>query len=965
MKYYKGFLLLIIGLQLLASHGHGQSTGYPFYKYYSSQDYQGGIQNWKITQSQAGLLYVANNFGLLEFDGTNWNKYSLESGTKCRDVYVDSNGKIYIAAQGDFGYYIPDQKGKLTFVSLADSIPDENRNFDEAWRVFKKNDQILFCTFDDIFIYNLSGRLVNIVKPETDPDNFFLVNNKLFLNQAGKGLSVMEDELVRPTSYGDYFSKMTISGIIELDNDQLLISTLKNGVYLKTGGHIDVWNKLSQATFKNSNINKMKRLRSGNIAIGTQNDGLYVLNVKGEIQLHLNKGKGIENRTVLSLHEDIQGNLWLGHNNGISSVALNSPFEHVNEQTGLPGTGYDALLINDTLFLGTNNGLYYKNINHKNHLFEEVKNTIGQVYTVQNINNEVILGHHAGTFRIRNGTAQIISEIPGTWTFLDLRKYPNYVIQGNYKGLSLFKKTDKGIELLHELKGFEESSRVMEEDENGNIWMTHGYKGVYKIKLADDLESVSAEYYGIEEGLPSKVLINVWRLNNTVIFSTEDGLYEYDQMKDRFVKSSFLSDHFPAETQFVSFAEDALGNIYFVSMKETGVLEKSTNGKYRKHTSVFNQLKNALNDDLHKIITLDANKVLFAAKEGFVQFDNTIQKLQDINFDVIFTKVGISNSKDSIITYGRQMKGDAVSFKQLNQEIEIPYKENSIRLEYSAPYMNGQFQNEYQYWLKNNETGFSDWSVRTAKEYTNLKEGNYIFQVRARNVYGQLSNVATFEFTILPPWFRTTWAYSLYVITGLVSSILIFLFIELRYKKKTEIITEEKEKEITRIDSELKTSEEQLEHLKNEKLKSEIKLKNKELATSTMHLINKNSFINSIKSNLNTISKRSKNQEVKHEISRVVHNIDKNISADDDWEHFSIHFDQVHGDFIKRWKNDYPNLSPQEIKLSAYLRMNLSTKEIAHLLNISVRGVEIARYRLRKKLELERADNLQEFILKY
>jgi ligand-binding sensor domain-containing protein/DNA-binding CsgD family transcriptional regulator len=965
MKHHKERLILIIVIIFSAYIGKSQSIGYPFYKYFSSQDYHGGIQNWKITQSQAGLLYVANNFGLLEFDGTNWNKYSLESGTKCRDVFVDSNGKIYIAAQGDFGYYVPNQKGKLAFVSLADSVPEISRNFDEAWRVFKQNDHILFCTFDDIFIFNLSGKLVKIVKPETDPDNFFLVNNKLYLNQAGKGLSAMENGEVKSTPYGNYFSKMTISGIIELNNDQLLISTLKNGVYLKTGGNINVWNTKSQSIFKNANINKMKRLRSGNIAIGTQNEGLYVLNIKGEIQFHLNKGKGIENRTVLSLHEDIQGNLWLGHNNGISSVALNSPFEHVNEQTGLPGTGYDALLLNDTLFLGTNNGLYYKNINHKNSLFEKVKNTTGQVYKIQNINNAVILGHHAGTFRIKKGEAQLISESPGTWTFLDLRNHPEYVIQGNYKGLSLFRKTNKGIEFLHELKGFEESSRVMEEDEDGNIWMTHGYKGVYKIKLSEDLKTVNSEYYGIEKGLPSKVLINVWRLNNNLIFSTEDGLYEYDKAKDRFVKSSFLSEYFSPETQFVSFAEDALGNIYFVSMKETGVLEKSTNGKYQKHTAVFNQLKNALNDDLHNIIPLDANKVLFAAKEGFVQFDNTIQKLPDINYDVIFTKIGISNSKDSIITYGRQMKGNTVSFKQLNKEIEIPFKENSIRMEYSAPYMNGQFQNEYQYWLENNEAGFSEWSVRTAKEYTNLKEGNYIFHVRAKNIYGQLSNVATFEFTILPPWYRTNWAYGLYIFLGLVSSVLIFLFFELRYKKKTEIITEEKEKEITRIDSELKTSEQKLEHLKNEKLKSEIKLKNKELATSTMHLINKNSFINSIKSNLNTISKRSKNQEVKHEISRVIHNIDKNISADDDWEHFSIHFDQVHGDFIKRWKNDYPDLSPQEMKLSAYLRMNLSTKEIAHLLNISIRGVEIARYRLRKKLELERSDNLQEFILKY
>jgi len=958
-------ILIILSLLFSSIFCNGQSIGYPFYKYYSSQDYHGGIQNWKITQSQAGLLYVANNFGLLEFDGTNWNKYSLESGTKCRDVFIDTDGKIYIAAQGDFGYYIPDQKGELTFISLADSIPSENRNFDEAWRVFRQNDKLLFCTFDDIFIFNLSGSLDKIVKPETDPDNFFLVNHKLYLNQEGKGLSVMENAKIVPTPFGSFFKDMTITGILKITNNQLLVSTLKNGIYLRAGNQISVWNKQNQNIFKNSNINQMQRLKSGDIALGTQNEGLYVLNAKGEIDLHLNKAEGIENRTVLSVYEDRQGNLWLGHNNGISSVALNSPFEHINEQTGLPGTGYDALLLRDTLYLGTNNGLYFKNINDRKKKFKMVENTTGQVYNIRQLNNSIIMGHHAGTFEIDNGTAKNISSIPGTWTFLDLMKYPDYVLQGNYKGLALFKKSNSGLEFVHKIEGFEESSRVMEEDEAGNIWMTHGYKGVYKIKLKDNLKSVDVEFYGKEKGLPSRVLINVWKLNNNLIFSTEDGLYEYDQETDLFTKSSFLSEYFPSNTQFVSFSEDALGNIYFVSMKETGVLEKNTNGQYRKHTAVFNQLKNVLNDDLHNITTLEANKVLFAAKEGFILFDNTDEKLQDLTYDVIFTKIGISNSKDSIITYGRQMKGNEVSFKQSNNEIDIPFKDNSIRLEYTAPYMNGRFQNEYQYWLENAESGYSDWSVRTAKEYTNLKEGSYKFHVKAKNIHGQLSQVATFKFTILPPWYRTNWAYGLYIFLGLVSSVIIFLLFELRYKKKTEIITEEKEKEITRIDTELKTSEQKLEHLKNEKLKSEIKLKNKELATSTMHLINKNSFINSIKSNLNNISKRSKNQEVKHEIGRVIHNIDKNISADEDWKHFSIHFDQVHGDFIKRWQIDYPDLSPQEMKLSAYLRMNLSTKEIANLLNISVRGVEIARYRLRKKLNLERADNLQEFILKY
>ncbi len=140
---------------------------------------------------------------------------------------------------------------------------------------------------------------------------------------------------------------------------------------------------------------------------------------------------------------------------------------------------------------------------------------------------------------------------------------------------------------------------------------------------------------------------------------------------------------------------------------------------------------------------------------------------------------------------------------------------------------------------------------------------------------------------------------------------------------------------------------------------------NNELATATMHLLNKNEFMTGIKNTLGQIIRKTASEDSRRELQQITRNIEQNISADSDWEHFQFHFDRVHGDFTGRFKTVFPMLSPQDIKLSAYLRMNLSTKEIAQLLNISVRGVEISRYRLRKKLQLDRTTNLQEFILNF
>jgi DNA-binding CsgD family transcriptional regulator len=183
-----------------------------------------------------------------------------------------------------------------------------------------------------------------------------------------------------------------------------------------------------------------------------------------------------------------------------------------------------------------------------------------------------------------------------------------------------------------------------------------------------------------------------------------------------------------------------------------------------------------------------------------------------------------------------------------------------------------------------------------------------------------------------------------------------------RMKQKQERALSEKDNQLSEI---TEKSQSEISKLKNEKLEAELRHKNSELASSTMNLIQKNEFITGIKGKITTVIKKERNQEVKSILQRITKDIEKNLSNEKDWEHFEYHFDRVHGDFLKRIQGEFKSLTAQEIKLASYLRLNLSTKEIAQLLNISVRGVEISRYRLRKKLNLPREVNLQKFILDY
>lgn len=956
--------LLIFIFTFYAWNSLAQSPGLPFSKFYASKEYQGGIQNFSFTQSISGLIYVANNFGLLEYDGTTWRRYSLPNSTKIRDVHIDERGIIYVAGQGEFGYFKPDDTGYLRYHSLIDKLPESSKNLEEIWKIIFVHDQVIFCTFQEIFVFSKNQDLISIIKGETDFESFHYANNKFYANQRKEGLQIFENGKLLPVDFGKEFGGNVITSIISLTANQQLIFTRNNSVFISNSTNITKW----EANIpKNIQINYALRLKNGNIAIGTQSDGLFILNDEGQSVLQMNKDNGLQNNSILTLFEDMSGNLWIGHNNGITLLELSLPFRLIDQFSGLPGTGYDAILHENNIYYGTNFGLsVQKSENENQNPIQKISGGKGQVYQLTQIHDYLLSAQNDGAFVINNLKAESIGSLPGVWNFHPLKDHPNLIISGSYNGLMLFEIKDKEINFIRKLNGFEESSRILEQDVNGDIWMTHGYKGVYRLRLNEALDSLEYKYYGTESGLPTNLLISVWKINNRLTFSTEYGFYSYNSKEDKFEKDPFFSKYFDYNFLVTSMVEDALGNIFFIGDKEIGVLEKQINGTYVKNYQIFNKIIPFLNDDLQNISLIRANEVLFAANDGFIWYKLDNKNTSSSSFPTMIRSVYLTGVSDSLISQGNYWEKDSLQYSQVSKAIpSIPYSLANIRFESSNPIPNNENTTQFQFWLEGFEDGYGDWTVKRDKAYTNLREGEYKFHVRSKNLYDQISSADSYAFRVLPPWYRSYLAYLIYFSLAIFLGSLIYKVVDKRFQKKTNLITNAQRKALQQKESALKSSQEEIDRLRNEKLMAEIQSKDKELASATMHLLNKNGFIDHTKTHLNSIIKKSKNQEVKNEIQKVIQSIDKNIAGDNDWEQFEIHFDQVHGDFMSRFKKIYPDLSPQEIKLSAYLRMNLSSKEIAYLMNISTRGIEIARYRLRKKIKLERTANLQEFILKF
>jgi DNA-binding CsgD family transcriptional regulator len=362
---------------------------------------------------------------------------------------------------------------------------------------------------------------------------------------------------------------------------------------------------------------------------------------------------------------------------------------------------------------------------------------------------------------------------------------------------------------------------------------------------------------------------------------------------------------------------------------------------------------------------VNKSNILIGGDKGFYHINYEQYKNIKYPLRVQITSVKAIKDRDSLLFggYNGEVNDDSDSTLLKNQTVKVSYSWNSFHFEFAAPIYAQQSSIEYSYFLKGFDKKWSEWAKNPEKDYTNLSHGSYIFLVKARNNLGNESNSTKYSFTVLPPWYRTTIAYLLYAL--LLAAGILYLYRRQKIKfVRQGLKYEEEQKRLHYLHQlEIDRSEKTIVKLKNDKLESEINHKNKELAATTMHLVQKGELMGKIREELMRSLKNMGNETSKSDIQKVIRMVTEDMKVDEDWSHFTLHFDRVHGDFLMLLKDRFPSLTNNELRLCAYLRMNLSTKEMAQLLNISVRGVEVSRYRLRKKLLIPSEANLSEYLI--
>ena len=936
--------------------GNSQNTiGLPDISNYSKLSYNAGLQNWDIKQDRDGIVYFANNEGLLSFDGKNWKIYPLPNKTIVRSVEIGDENRIYVGGQDELGYFSPNGGGTLVYHSLTNLIPSKNRSFEDVWDIITYGKSIFFRSPTKIFQYN-SGS-ITVFKATSEWAYLASCKNKLYAHDYQAGLLEFKNDSWQPVVTNYTFSKNDpITGILP-NADGAIITTLKNGLFYYQNDIITPLKGGAANSIQKERIYNAITINKEWIALATSGGGVYIINNKGEMVQKFSTTEGLQNNNILCIFLDNKQNLWLGLNNGIDFIAYNSAIKHISPKL-LDESGYTAIIQNQHLYIGTSNGLYnvalqpIKDLSFSKGDFSFVQNSNGQAWGLALINNQLILGHHEGAFFVNQNTASPFSNKPGFWNFTPLSNMTpsTVVIGGTYKGLTLFDaKANKLIESL-EIPNFLESSRYVTIDGEENIWVSHPYHGVYKIEK-NSTGIYTTKQYQINEGLPSILNNHIYKIKNRIVVATESGVYEYSPEKDKFeVATSYSALIGNQSVRYLK--EDREGNIWFIHEKGLGVIDYT--GKVPQ-VIYIPELNAKMLSGFEFIFAVDENNIFLGGEKGFYHINYEKYKKLAPDLNVQIRSVHIIDIVDSTLFGGY--------FNKEKNNPHISHRFKTMHFEYASityGYLNNL---EYSHRLKGFEANWSVWTKRTEKEYTNLPPGFYTFEVKVRNNLGNESTISGYQFAIDAPWYGNIFTYIVYIILLSLGAYRLHIYQRKKFKAQ-QIKYEEEQRRLSYIhELEINKSETDIITLQNEKLEVEIEFKNSELASSAMHIVKKGELLTKIKSELGGIIKKIDNEYTITELKKMVKALNEDENLDQEWEYFTKHFDKVHSGFIVKLKEKHAKISNNELKLCAYLRMNLSTKEIAQLMNISVRGVEISRYRLRKKLNLATDTNLFDYLI--
>ncbi|MEN0046688.1 MAG: ATP-binding protein [Bacteroidota bacterium] len=750
---------------------------FPIQNFYS-KEYGGRSQVFGVTRDTNNIVYFTGD-GVVEFDGKEWKN------TSCSDqlmtaIATGKDQRVYVGGTDELGYLSPDSLGNNVFTSLLPLLPEGQKIFGEIRRILPTEKSILFASKSTVLRYNFYDEKLSPINFDKRVTLLNHINDTTYIHLEGEGIRYITNDGHNATRLGKHFEDVRVVGLMRFHSDKLLACTKSQGLYLIGKNKVDNFNTEADSLLT-QRILFGNKLDDDKYLFSSINNGIIVINNKGKLLHHITKESGIADDIILGCHHNDKGDLWLATNEGLSQLNISSSaakFTFDSRGIFISAEDINRLGLQFYVASGNMNGLLY--YNHNSSSFEPLVNSpFDQFFGFLNINeNAYGIGGTGkggtGIYRISGKSISPIYKDTTTRSYVmsghQSKLNKSFVFLGLSDGFAGLKENNDGWQYIGRLDGFpiDLDVRAFKEVNSGELWIETYDQGLWKINYQLSITDGSVRVANVESFTASAAGnkftdINTIHLHGDLLFSGTGGVYQYDsQTNELGIIENFI---FPIPTSTIkrcilSERNDKEIYTYFLTKEgepHFGIFTKNQNGQYTFSDSLFQKIPTEELLNIYKIYPDSNNIVWLGGQDGLLRYDHSVEESYVLP-PVCFREISIG--KDSIIYLGH----GAINTS------EIAHENNSLQFEYIIPNVSVNHTASYQYRLLGYDDAWSDWTTKTERTYTNLSEGSYTFQVRGKTRYASTDEVAAYSFTILPPWWRTWWAYAIYgiaVVSGL------------------------------------------------------------------------------------------------------------------------------------------------------------------------------------------------------
>ena len=915
---------------------------------FTPDDYAAGTQNWALLQQRNGWIYAANNYGLLEYDGSRWQLYGIGNGTVVRAIATDTAGTVYAGGTDEFGVFRPDAKGTMEYRSMVEHIPARYRQFGEVWKIFIGKDRLYVQTRNYIFLFSENNR-VEVIDPGDVIRTALLAGEEFFV-ATSRDVYVLSANRLHALRGSEALRGSVVCALLPYKGNGVLIATDFKGIYLYDGDRLKCFHTEADRYIIDNQLYTMA-VNEHYMAFGTVRNGIVLTDLQGQSPHYLTRENGLQNNTVLSLLFDRNGNLWAGLDKGIDCVQLMLPVERLNTTRTDYGSGYAACEYDGALYLGTNQGLYCL----RSGQLTMVEGSSGQVWSIAEIDGRLLCCHNRGLFEVRGNSLLPIETADGVWSVKTMHnaggtKHNGSAVAGTYIGFGMLRHTAGGWQLKH-LNGFDETALYYETDAQGNIWVLTS-RGLERMTIDADGTALQAEVV-----IPHSAARQTYSLSRV-----GDGIYVSGDTylgvvgTDGVLREvSAAEAHLPCITRYPFVRKDPEGNLWFYSNSKLQVSAFDTaRDTYAEPVEIM-PLEKFVIGGFANIAFLSSGEAVTGGVGGFCKIGMPALHTQQYNRqhgdaqegDVLYIRSVQTTSPAAEKVYGE-------SYPQHTGEVQLPSDVYSLRVEYSGNHTATDVAVfETRLWPAEKE--FTAPTTAPYRDFTALRAGNYRLDIRMQTPQG--TEERSLPIVVARPWYLTTPAIILYVLAGALLAAYIVRRVQRRIQRNKERIE-------AKANEKLHEQELQILKLENDKTQFELRQKSRELSNMILSENNRKEWTDAVLRDVHRAVdwlNAGRTDDAKLRMQSLLQRLQNNTATSVDWKRFEDNFDIVNDKFIHRLKAKYPWMNKQERRLCVYIKMGLQTKEIAPLLNMTTRGVEMIRYRLRQKMELDSEVNLKQY----